>query len=246
MVETIEWTPEGVVMIDQRVLPGTETYVTCKTAKEVGEAVKALVIRGAPAIGVATAMGVALGMQQAEDGDLDAAFDRIAAQLNTRPTAVNLRWALERMRRVYDSVKGAPAGEIRDSGLVAPELEIATEYLNTFSSNFMFWQIFYWYWNVDRSSEGITEDTILIDYSEETAAAGDLNALIDMIDEKMLAGQMTDTLRQNIETVVSQIPATDTRLRAAEVIYLVATSPLPLVSELRRCTRGIERDYEKN
>lgn len=119
----------------------------------------------------------------------------------------------------------APAGEIRDSGLVAPELEIATEYLNTFSSNFMFWQIFYWYWNVDRAAEGITEDTILIDYSEETAAAGDLNALIDMIDEKMLAGQMTDTLRQNIETVVSQIPATDARLRAAEVIYLVTTSP---------------------
>ncbi len=113
MVETIEWTPDGVVMIDQRVLPGVETYITCKTAKEVGEAVKALVIRGAPAIGVATAMGVALGMQQANEGRLDEEFNRVAAELNTRPTAVNLRWALERMRRVYESVKEKPADEIR-------------------------------------------------------------------------------------------------------------------------------------
>ena len=66
MVETIEWTPAGVVMIDQRVLPREETYVTCKTPREVGEAVKSMVIRGAPAIGVATAMGVALGMLEAD------------------------------------------------------------------------------------------------------------------------------------------------------------------------------------
>ena len=113
MVETIEWTDDGVVMIDQRVLPAREEYVTCKSAQEVGEAVKALVIRGAPAIGVATAMGVALGMIQADETRLDAEFDRIAQELNTRPTAVNLQWALDRMRGVYESVKGSPAADIR-------------------------------------------------------------------------------------------------------------------------------------
>jgi len=113
MVETIEWTDDGVVMIDQRVLPAREEYVTCKSAQEVGEAVKALVIRGAPAIGVATAMGVALGMIQADETRLDAEFDRIAQELNTRPTAVNLQWALDRMRGVYESVKGSPAANIR-------------------------------------------------------------------------------------------------------------------------------------
>ncbi len=113
MVETIEWTPGGVVMIDQRVLPAEESYITCKSAQEVGEAVKALVIRGAPAIGVATAMGFALGVLQADESKLETELDRISDELNTRPTAVNLRWALERMRAVYGSVKDKPMGEIR-------------------------------------------------------------------------------------------------------------------------------------
>ena len=119
----------------------------------------------------------------------------------------------------------APPGEIRDRGLTAPELQIATEYLNTFSSNFMFWQTYYWYWNVDRTAEGITPDTVLIDYSEETGLAGDIDTLIDRVDEKLLAGRMSVTLRQRIAGVVQQIPAGEARLRAAEVIYLVATSP---------------------
>jgi len=119
----------------------------------------------------------------------------------------------------------SPPGEFRTRELVAPELEIATEYLNTFSSNFMFWQTYYWYWNVDRNAEGITPDTILIDYSEETALAGDIGALIDRVDEKLLAGEMSLTLRQSIENVVAQIPANEARLRAAEVLYLVVTSP---------------------
>lgn len=113
MVDTIQWTDSGVVMIDQRVLPHQETYVTCKTHQEVGEAIRSMVIRGAPAIGVAAAMGVALGMKQASASNLDAEFDRICQALNTRPTAVNLRWALDRMRRVYESVRGKPVEEIR-------------------------------------------------------------------------------------------------------------------------------------
>ncbi len=121
----------------------------------------------------------------------------------------------------------APPGEIRDRGLVAPELQIATEYLNAFSSNFMLWQIFYWTWNVERPSDNndITDETILIDYSEETAIAGDVDALIDMVDGKLLGGAMSDALRGHIAGVVSQIPADQQQIRAAETIYLVATSP---------------------
>jgi uncharacterized protein (DUF1800 family) len=125
----------------------------------------------------------------------------------------------------------APPGEIRDRGLAAPELQIATEYLNTFSSNFIFWQTYYWYWNVDRNAEGITPDTILLDYSEETGLAGDIAALIDRVDQKLLAGRMSAALRQQIEGVVQQIPAGEARLRAAEVIYLVATSPEYVVQQ---------------
>ena len=62
MLPTIEWKDDSVVMIDQRKLPASEIYVTCKTANEVARAIKAMVIRGAPAIGVAAAMGIALGM----------------------------------------------------------------------------------------------------------------------------------------------------------------------------------------
>jgi methylthioribose-1-phosphate isomerase len=99
MVETIEWTATGVVMIDQRQLPHQQVFVTCRTYQEVAEAIKTMVIRGAPAIGVAAAMGVALGVQQ------DADFETVCATLAaTRPTAVNLFWAIDRMRRVRDSL----------------------------------------------------------------------------------------------------------------------------------------------
>jgi len=113
MVETIEWTPDGVVMIDQRRLPREETFVTCTDYRQVGEAIRAMVIRGAPAIGVAAAMGVALGVLKADPDQLDPEFERICQGLNTRPTAVNLQWGLERMRRVYQAVRGRPVEEIR-------------------------------------------------------------------------------------------------------------------------------------
>jgi methylthioribose-1-phosphate isomerase len=114
MVETIEWTESGVVMIDQRRLPVEEQYITCRSYEEVADAIRSMVIRGAPAIGVAAAMGVALGVQQADERDLDACFTVICDTLaRTRPTAVNLFWAIDRMRRLYDSLRGRPITEVR-------------------------------------------------------------------------------------------------------------------------------------
>ncbi|NWG13197.1 MAG: S-methyl-5-thioribose-1-phosphate isomerase [Acidobacteria bacterium] len=109
MIRTVEWTDVGVVMLDQRLLPSLETYVTCKDHREVAEAIRSMVIRGAPAIGVAAAMGVALGVRNSRAGDvseLDAEFGRICDVLSgTRPTAVNLFWAVERMRRTYQRMR---------------------------------------------------------------------------------------------------------------------------------------------
>jgi methylthioribose-1-phosphate isomerase len=115
MVETIEWTPAGVVMIDQTRLPLHEEYVTCRTYEDVAAAIRNMVIRGAPAIGVAAAMGVALGVARADGDDLDAQVERICDTLaRTRPTAVNLFWAIKRMRKLYQSLRGRPLAEIRE------------------------------------------------------------------------------------------------------------------------------------
>lgn len=114
MVETIEWTESGVVMIDQRRLPVAEEYITCRTYQEVADAIRTMVIRGAPAIGVAAAMGVALGVLHTDARDLDRAFPVICETLaQTRPTAVNLFWAIDRMRSLYQSLAGQPIAEIR-------------------------------------------------------------------------------------------------------------------------------------
>src|SRR6202051_4772621 len=103
MVETIEWTDAGVVMIDQTRLPREQVFVTCRSYVEVGVPIRSMVIRGAAAIGVAAAMGVALGVQE------DADFDRVCETLaSTRPTAVNLFWAIERMRALRASLKDVP------------------------------------------------------------------------------------------------------------------------------------------
>src|SRR5438309_4868025 len=89
MVETIQWTDAGVVMIDQTRLPLEETYVTCRTYEEVATAIRDMIIRGAPAIGVAAAMGVALGVLHSDGAELDAHVETVCATLAaTRPTAV--------------------------------------------------------------------------------------------------------------------------------------------------------------
>ncbi len=106
MFKTIEWTAEGVRMIDQTLLPGEEVYNTYRTYPEVAEAIRSMVIRGAPAIGVAAAMGVALGVKNSRAksiADLRSEFETIADTISkTRPTAVNLFWAVKRMRGVFE------------------------------------------------------------------------------------------------------------------------------------------------
>src|SRR5918992_873539 len=120
MLPTIEWNDEGVVMIDQRKLPGVEIYVTCKSAKEVAKAIKTMVIRGAPAIGVAAAMGLALGVRQsAATGTTKLAgeFYKLCEMMaDTRPTAVNLFWAIDRMKRVFAEAasSGQSVDQIKD------------------------------------------------------------------------------------------------------------------------------------
>src|ERR1039458_3400296 len=114
MVETIQWTDGGVVMIDQTRLPLEEVYVTCRTYQEVAAAIREMVIRGAPAIGVAAAMGVALGALHPEGADLDGHMEAVCKTLaGTRPTAVNLFWAIDRMKKLYASVRGRPVAEIQ-------------------------------------------------------------------------------------------------------------------------------------
>src|ERR1700752_1891008 len=105
MLPTIEWKDDAVVMIDQRKLPASEVYVSCKTAQEVAKAIRTMVIRGAPAIGVAAAMGIALGMRRSKatgtkqfTTEFQKLCDLMAA---TRPTAVNLFWAIEQMKRAF-------------------------------------------------------------------------------------------------------------------------------------------------
>ncbi len=114
MVETIQWTGDTVVMIDQTRLPIEEKYVTCRTYEEVAAAIRDMIIRGAPAIGVAAAMGVAVGVLHAAEATLDREFETICGTLaRTRPTAVNLFWAIDRMKRLYASLRGKPIAQIR-------------------------------------------------------------------------------------------------------------------------------------
>lgn len=109
MIKTLEWTDDGVVMIDQRLLPTEEVYPVFKTYEEVATAIKDMVVRGAPAIGVAAAMGVALGARNIVANDaaqFEQQFKMICDVLaGTRPTAVNLFWAIERMNTLYEKLK---------------------------------------------------------------------------------------------------------------------------------------------
>jgi methylthioribose-1-phosphate isomerase len=129
MFQTIAWSDEGVVMLDQRRLPGDEIYLTLRTPEEVAGAIRDMVIRGAPAIGVAAAFGIALGFARAaasgagasgrpapEDREAGALFARLADLLAaTRPTAANLFWAIARMRRAREAVGDRPLPAIAEA-----------------------------------------------------------------------------------------------------------------------------------
>ena len=112
MIQTLEWTDSGVRFIDQTKLPMEETYVTCTTYVQVADVIRNMVVRGAPAIGVAAAMGVALGVKnsKAENvGALKQEFDQICDLIGkTRPTAVNLFWAIGRMREKFELLRVRP------------------------------------------------------------------------------------------------------------------------------------------
>ena len=123
MLPTIDWKDDAVVMIDQRKLPTAEIYVTCKTAKDVAKAIKTMVIRGAPAIGVAAAMGIALGMRRSTatgTKQFVTEFQRICDLMAaTRPTAVNLFWAIDRMKKTF--------ADSAQRGLSVAELKVRLE-----------------------------------------------------------------------------------------------------------------------
>ena len=117
MIETIEWTDDGVVMIDQRLLPTEETYNTYQTVDEVAEAIVTMVIRGAPAIGVAAAMGIALGVKNLDSKDnLEEKFAAIVKIIqDTRPTARNLFWAIELMNKIFKNHQEESLEKIQDA-----------------------------------------------------------------------------------------------------------------------------------
>ncbi len=119
MIQTLEWTESGVRFIDQRKLPAEETYVTCSSYEHVADAIRNMVVRGAPAIGVAAAMGIALGVKKskAETGaDLKRDFDQICDVIGkTRPTAVNLFWAIRRMSDKFEYLRMRPIPQIKQA-----------------------------------------------------------------------------------------------------------------------------------
>ena len=119
IIKTLEWTDAGVRFIDQTKLPTEEVYVTSKTYEEVADAIKTMIVRGAPAIGVAAAMGIALGARDSQAQSVDELareFEQICKVLGaTRPTAVNLFWAIRRMQDKFAQVRNKPVAEIKQT-----------------------------------------------------------------------------------------------------------------------------------
>ncbi len=115
----------------------------------------------------------------------------------------------------------APPGEIRDSSLVAPELQIATEYQNTLVTNYMLYQAI----GLTSESTGLAEDDVFIDIGDEMAVAADTDALVTMVAGKLLAGQISTTLETEAKGMINRIPATESAIRVGEAIYFIASSP---------------------
>src|SRR5208282_5507019 len=119
MIHTLEWTDKGVRFIDQTKLPTEETYVTCRNYEQVADAIRNMVVRGAPAIGVAAAMGIALGMKNSKaetGGELKQEFDHICEVIGkTRPTAVNLFWAIRRMQQKFELLRVRPLPQLKQA-----------------------------------------------------------------------------------------------------------------------------------
>src|SRR3954452_14299252 len=117
MIQTLEWTDSGVRFIDQTKLPTEETYVNCTTHEQVADVIRDMIVRGAPAIGVSAAMGIALGVKNSKattSGELKQDFDKICDLIGkTRPTAVNLFWAIRRMQEKLERIRIRPIPQIK-------------------------------------------------------------------------------------------------------------------------------------
>jgi len=119
MIQTLEWTDSGVRFIDQTKLPTEETYVNCTTYEQVADVIRDMIVRGAPAIGVSAAMGIALGVKNSKattGGELKQDFDKICDVIGkTRPTAVNLFWAIRRMQEKFENLRARPIPQIKQA-----------------------------------------------------------------------------------------------------------------------------------
>jgi methylthioribose-1-phosphate isomerase len=119
MIHTLEWTDNGIRFLDQTKLPTEETYVTCRTHEQVADVIRNMVVRGAPAIGVAAGMGIALGVSNSKaesSAELKRDFDQICEAISkTRPTAVNLFWAIRRMQEKFERVRVRPIPHIKQA-----------------------------------------------------------------------------------------------------------------------------------
>jgi len=117
--QTLEWTERGVRFLDQTKLPTEEVYVTCTTYQEVADVIRNMVVRGAPAIGVAAGMGIALGVRNSKaetTGELKREFAQVCEAIGkTRPTAVNLFWAIRRMQQKFELLEARPVAEIKQA-----------------------------------------------------------------------------------------------------------------------------------
>jgi len=132
MLPTIKWEKDRLILIDQRKLPGKEVYIECSDYTHIAQAIEDMSIRGAPAIGVAAAYGIVLGvMKLAEVDDLESNFSQILTRLEkTRPTARNLFWAIEQMKKVYEANRDLTLPELKQK-LLRQALSIEQEDIKT-------------------------------------------------------------------------------------------------------------------
>jgi methylthioribose-1-phosphate isomerase len=132
MLPTIKWENDRLILIDQRRLPGKEVYIQCSDYTHIAHAIEDMAIRGAPAIGVAAAYGIVLGvMKLAEVDDLESNFNQILTRLEkTRPTARNLFWAVEQMKKVFEASKDLALPELKQK-LLRKALSIEQEDIET-------------------------------------------------------------------------------------------------------------------
>jgi uncharacterized protein (DUF1800 family) len=119
----------------------------------------------------------------------------------------------------------APPGEISTQGLVAPELQLATEYLNTQVTNYLYAQAFCYVPTPVAGCPALRPDTIVLDTAADVAVAGDSEALVTRIADRLLAGQISTTLKTEAKAMVDRLPVTSGPQRVAEALYLISTSP---------------------